>query len=99
MSNPVIQLRKINDKTGKALNFDEICSDDWDDCDSCKFEYEPDQDYETHIDGIVNVNGIVRSSQLEVTDHTTPKKHLTKSVNFDQVGGIYNGELTPQIVV
>ena len=40
-SNPVIPQRKINDKTKKVLNFDEILSD-WDDCDSCEFDYEAD---------------------------------------------------------
>ena len=96
MTNPVLQLRKINDKTSKVLNFDEICSDDWDDCDSCKFDYEAEHDNERLDDDMDNVEGGTIKHELKVTDSA---KKLTKSVNFDQIGGGYNDSLAPDIVV
>ena len=91
MTNPALQLRKINDKTSKVLNFDEICSDDWDDCDSCKFDYEAEYDYERSDDDMVNVADGITKHELKITESA---KKLTKSANFDsQIGGIYNDSL------
>lgn len=58
------------------LNFDEILSD-WDDCDSCEFEYEADQDNERSVGDIVNVAEAITNGQIQQVSNKGHK--LTKS--------------------